>query len=99
MRRRCGWCGTRLRWWQLDMCKDCKRDFVDDVQTPKHREASRWEKWLDNRPDPREVDLPPTTTEVDKAEEEQEEREISLRWHEKVEKSESRPKKGEKAHD
>lgn len=81
MRRRCGWCGTTLRWYQMNLCHDCGRDFRHDAPSPKHREASRWERWLEREPQLREIDLPPTTTELERVEYEDSDGEISLRWH------------------
>lgn len=97
--RRCGWCGTKLRWWQINHCRDCRRDLAFDAPTPKHREASRWEKWLEIEPqrvEYREVDLPPTTTELEPQEYEYVEDKISLRWHDTPENDEIIDKTEEK---
>lgn len=96
MRRRCGWCGTQLKWWQMNLCHDCKRDFVYDAPTPKHREGSRWERWLERPEEVREIDLPPTTTELVPPEYEGSDGDISLRWHDTPENQEDIDKLDEK---
>lgn len=52
--RRCGWCSVRLRWWQLRMCRHCRRRAVWAAEEPEEgtqppcTHASRWHE----EPDP-----------------------------------------------
>ena len=41
-RRRCGWCGVQLRWWQLNLCRTCGLR-VNDFGSPPCSEGHRWD--------------------------------------------------------
>jgi hypothetical protein len=43
-RRRCGWCGVQLRWWQLNLCRVCRiYGVVLDMPSPPCLQRSRWD--------------------------------------------------------
>lgn len=41
-RRRCGWCGVPLKWWQLNLCRMCRPAVVLDAPSPPCGYGSRW---------------------------------------------------------
>lgn len=51
MRRRCGWCGVRLRWWQVNLCRVCRiYTQVGRGISRSCREGARWDAAPDRRP-------------------------------------------------
>jgi hypothetical protein len=43
VRRRCFWCGVKLRAWQLNACRQCRRAHRNNAPSPPFPRASRWD--------------------------------------------------------